>query len=113
MARADRVWAMMSAVRPPGPRPKGKTLPVHPQVQLLLDGMAQAGGPPLDELSPAEAREVFRGLIALDQPEEVTRVDDRLIPGDGNDVPGARVHARRRRGRQRPAAASGSTAAAG
>ncbi len=79
---------MMSAVRPTGrPRPKGKTLPVHPQVQLLLDGMAQAGGPPLDEMSPADAREVFRGLIALDQPEEVTRVDDRLIPGDGNDVP--------------------------
>ena len=69
------------------PRPKGKTLPVHPQVQLLLDGMAQAGGPPLNEMSPDEARAVFRGLIALDQPEEVTRVDDRLIPGDGNDIP--------------------------
>ena len=70
-----------------GPRPKGKTLPVHPQVQLLLDGMAQAGGVPLDQLTPAEAREAYRNLIALDQPEEVTRVDDRLIPGDGNDVP--------------------------
>ena len=30
---------------------------------------------------------MYRNLIALDQPEEVTRVDDRLIPGDGNDVP--------------------------
>jgi len=62
-------------------------LPVHPQVQMLLDGMTAAGGPPLTELSPADAREVYRGFIAFDQPEEVTRVDDRLVPGDGNDVP--------------------------
>jgi acetyl esterase len=60
---------------------------VHPQAQLLLDGMAQAGAPPLSEVSPATAREMHRKLIALDQPEEVTRVDDRLIPGDGNDIP--------------------------
>jgi acetyl esterase len=62
-------------------------LPVHPQVQLLLDGWAQAGGPPLDQLTPTEAREAYRALIGLDQPEEVTRVDDRLVPGDGHDVP--------------------------
>jgi acetyl esterase len=62
-------------------------LPVHPQVQMLLDGLAQAGGDPLDQMSPADAREVYRGLIAFDQPEEVTRVDDRLIPADGTDVP--------------------------
>ena len=60
---------------------------MHPQVQLLLDGMAQAGAAPLHEVSPAQAREMHRNLIALDQPEEVTRVDDRLIPGDGHDVP--------------------------
>ena len=54
---------------------------------MLLDGLAQAGGDPLHEMSPADAREVFRGLIAFDQPEEVTRVDDRLIPADGTDVP--------------------------
>jgi acetyl esterase/lipase len=55
---------------------------------MLLDGLAQAGGVPLNELTPAEAREVYRGLIAFDQPEEVTRVDDRLVPADsGHDVP--------------------------
>jgi len=54
---------------------------------MLLDGLAQAGGDPLDQMSPADAREVYRGFIAFDQPEEVTRVDDRLVPGDGNDVP--------------------------
>jgi acetyl esterase len=69
------------------PEIKGDSLPVHPQVQLLLEGMAQAGGPPLDQLTPAEARELYRSFIAMDQPEEVTRVDDRLIPADGTDVP--------------------------
>jgi len=62
-------------------------LPLHPQVKTLLDGLAAAGGPALHEMSPADAREVFRGLIAFDQPEEVTRVDDRLVPGDGTDIP--------------------------
>ena len=60
---------------------------MHPQVQLLLDGLAQAGGEPLEQMSPVDAREMFRNLIAFDQPEEVTRVDDRLLPGDGHDIP--------------------------
>ncbi len=62
-------------------------MPVHPQVQVLLDQLAAAGGVPLSELSPDDARVVFKNLTALDQPEEVTRVDDRLVPGDGNDIP--------------------------
>jgi acetyl esterase len=62
-------------------------VPVHPQVQVLLDQLAAVGGAPLSELSPTEARAVFKNLTALDQPEEVARVDDRLVPGDGNDVP--------------------------
>ena len=62
-------------------------MPVHPQVKLLLDGMAQMGGPPLSELSPTEARELFKALSAMDQPEEVTRVDDRVVPGTEHDVP--------------------------
>lgn len=66
---------------------KGEDVPVHPQVQVLLDQLAAAGGVPLDQLSPTEARAVFKNLSALDQPEEVTRVDDRLVPGDGNDIP--------------------------
>lgn len=62
-------------------------MPVHPQVKLLLDGMAQMEGPALNEMSPVEAREMFKALTALDQPEEVARVDDRLVEGAGNDVP--------------------------
>ena len=62
-------------------------MPVHPQVKLLLDGMAQAGGPPLSEMSPTDARAMFKSLSTLDQPEEVTRVDDRVVPGAEHDVP--------------------------
>jgi acetyl esterase len=62
-------------------------VPVRPQVQVLLDQLAAAGGVPVDQLSPDEARAGFKDLSALDQPEEVARVDDRLVPGDGNDVP--------------------------
>jgi acetyl esterase len=60
---------------------------VHPQVKTLLDGLAQAGGPALSEMTPVEAREMFKNLTAFDQPEEVTRVDDRVVPGDGIDIP--------------------------
>lgn len=72
---------------PRGPGPKGEDVPVHPQVKLLLDGMAQVGGPPFNEMAPVEARALFKNLSALDQPEEVTRVDDRIVPGADNDVP--------------------------
>lgn len=62
-------------------------MPLHPQVKMLLDGMAQAGGPAMSELSVADARQTYRGLIALDQPEEIHRVDDRLVEGPDGDVP--------------------------
>jgi acetyl esterase len=61
-------------------------VPLHPQVKALLDGLAQAGGPRMADVSAEEARTLFKGLTALDQPEEVTRVDDRLVPGPV-DVP--------------------------
>jgi acetyl esterase len=54
---------------------------------MLLDGMAAAGGAPLDEMPPVDARAVFKSLTALDQPEEITRVDDRLVPGPDGDIP--------------------------
>jgi acetyl esterase len=60
-------------------------------VQTLLDAMAQLGGPALSELPPAEARQMFRSMTALEQAEDVARVDDRLIPGMAGDIP-ARVY---------------------
>jgi acetyl esterase len=54
---------------------------------MLLDGLAQAGGPALSELTPPEARELYKSLSAMDQPEEVARVDDRVLPGADADIP--------------------------
>jgi acetyl esterase len=66
-------------------------VPVHPQVQTLLDAMAQMGGPALAEVSPDEGRAMFKALTAMEQCEDVERVDDRLIPGAEGDIP-ARVY---------------------
>ena len=62
-------------------------MPAHPQVQTLLDAMAQAGGPELSELTPDEARTMYRTLCAMEQAEDVLRVDDRLVPSDAGDIP--------------------------
>ena len=90
-ARRDGRWAcaMMSRRPARGARDaKGTDVPLHPQVKVLLDGMAQAGRPAARRaVARTTPGRCSRGLIALDQPEEVTRVDDRLVPGDGVDVP--------------------------
>jgi acetyl esterase len=70
---------------------KGELVPVHPQVQTLLDAMAQMGGPAISEVSPDEARTMFKLMTSMEQGEEVERVDDRLIPGLDGDIP-ARVY---------------------
>lgn len=62
-------------------------MPVHPQVQTLLDAMAQAGGRPVSELSPSEARAMYRALHALERGEEIQRVDERHVPTLEGDIP--------------------------
>jgi acetyl esterase/lipase len=71
----------------PGTHENGDDVPLNPQAKLLLDGMAQADGVAVDQMSPVDAREGFKALAALDQPEDVSRVDDRLIPGVDHDIP--------------------------
>lgn len=66
---------------------RGTRVPLHPQCQVLLDGIAQAGGRPMTEMSPSEAREMYRALAIMEQGEEVARVDDRHVPRpDGSDI---------------------------
>src|SRR5262245_20139005 len=77
---------MMGWARPARGRRKGRDVPLHPQVKALLDGLAQADGPTMSEVSPDEARTMFKALTAFDQPEDVARVDDRVVPGPV-DVP--------------------------
>jgi acetyl esterase len=67
--------------------PKGEQVPVHPQVQTLLDAMAQMGGPPLSELPPSEARAMYKAMAALEQGEEIQRVDERHVPTPDGDIP--------------------------
>ncbi|MGY1812103.1 alpha/beta hydrolase [Blastococcus sp. SYSU D00820] len=57
----------------------------------LLGRLAAAGGPPMHEVPPAEARQRMAGLARLYPPgPEVARAEDVVVPGPGGDLP-ARV----------------------
>lgn len=62
-------------------------MPVHPQVQTLLDTLAQLGGPPMSQVTPDEARAMYVAMGAMEAGEEVARVDDRVVPTPDGDVP--------------------------
>jgi acetyl esterase len=67
-------------------------LSVHPQARLILDGKAAAGGPPLWELSPDEARAVVVANNAMiGAGPEVASVRDIVIPSRAGGMP-ARVY---------------------
>jgi len=67
-------------------------LSVHPQTQAILDGKAAAGGPPLWELSPDEARAVVEANNALiGAGPQVASVRDIVIPSRAGGLP-ARVY---------------------
>jgi len=67
-------------------------LPIDAQAQKLLDMMAEAGGPPLSEMSPQEARQVPAILAELTGAgPEVASVRDVEIPGPAGAIP-ARVY---------------------
>jgi acetyl esterase len=61
-------------------------MPPHPQVQTILDGLAAADGPELKDMSPQQARAMYRTLVLLAASAEVARVEDRTISGPGGDV---------------------------
>jgi len=63
-------------------------MPIDPIAAGLLQQMAEQAMPPLNEMSPAEARLAAEGFRALaGEPEEVADVSDRTIPGPGGDIP--------------------------
>ncbi len=59
---------------------------LDPQVKALLDGLAEADGPPMSEMSPADARAMY---VALKDPIDVPigKVEDQTFSGPGGDVP--------------------------
>lgn len=61
---------------------------LDPKVQEFLRQMEELGLPPLETLSPAEAREAARALRAMGGAEEpVGAVEDREIPGPAGPIP--------------------------
>ena len=61
-------------------------MPVHPQVQAVLDQAAALGAPPMNTLPPAVIRANREAAPQVPGPE-VARVEDRLVPGPGGDIP--------------------------
>lgn len=64
-------------------------MPLDPQVQDVLDAMVALGAPPLNTLPVADARAAFIALGAArrGEPEPVSKVEDRLIPGPERAIP--------------------------
>jgi acetyl esterase len=57
-------------------------MPLDAAAQAVLNLLAEAGGPPVEELSPGEARELFKGLAALGgEGAVVAAVDEREVGG--------------------------------
>lgn len=62
-------------------------MPLAPEYQALLAELAEAGGPPVSELSPGEARELYRLMRPLDPTVPVGRVAERTVPGPAGAIP--------------------------
>ena len=63
-------------------------MPLDPNARGLLDQMAAAGAPPLNEMEPADARVAALGFAELGGPgEAVANVIDRTIPGPNGEIP--------------------------
>ena len=61
---------------------------LDPAAAALLQQMADAGMPPLNEMSPADARVAAEGFIALGGPgDDVAEVTNRTIPGPHGEIP--------------------------
>ncbi|MGI8552278.1 MAG: alpha/beta hydrolase [Dehalococcoidia bacterium] len=63
-------------------------MPLDPQAQALLQQMAAAGGPPLEQMTVQQARELSVAMKDLGgPPEPLPKVEDRMIPGPAGEIP--------------------------
>lgn len=60
---------------------------LDPGAAALLQQMAQAGAPPINELPVPEARQMMLAMVAQAPRPEVARVEDTAIPGPAGDIP--------------------------
>jgi acetyl esterase len=63
-------------------------MPLDPQAKALLDMLAAAGGPPLEEMEVPAAREMYLQMRPPTAGADVERVEDRRIPAgtDGTQI---------------------------
>jgi acetyl esterase len=63
-------------------------MPLDPVAQQFLDQLAAGGLPPLESMSPAEARVATDGMIcAFAEQTELAAVEDRRVPGPAGEIP--------------------------
>jgi acetyl esterase len=68
-------------------------MPLDPLVQAVLDQLNAQPAPPMSELTPGQAREMFAALMNLAGPKDVPigKTENISIPGPAGDIP-ARVY---------------------
>ena len=62
-------------------------MPLQDSVQALLEQLASAGGPPLEEMSVPDARAMYIGLSPETPEDQVGSIDNRSVSGPGGNVP--------------------------
>jgi acetyl esterase len=63
-------------------------MPVHPEAQLLLSALAEAGLPPFEEMTVPGARAAVHAFRQMQgEPAPVGSVVDRSVPGAAGDIP--------------------------
>ncbi|BCJ85462.1 alpha/beta hydrolase [Effusibacillus dendaii] len=62
-------------------------MPLDPQAKAVLELMKSAGAPPLNELSPERARQVYVAMRETGEAEPVGNVENRTIPGPHGPIP--------------------------
>ena len=64
-------------------------MPVHPQIQQVIDALAASEFGPVHGLTPAQAREQYERMVQARgiAPAPVGAVEDRAIPGAAGDLP--------------------------
>lgn len=61
-------------------------MPLNPVLESLLADMAASQAPSIDQMSPAEAREMYRAMQNVQQVIELPRVRDVSVPGPGGEL---------------------------
>src|SRR5712671_565640 len=69
-------------------RSGGAMAQLHPQIREVLRVMAEAKLPPVEEMTPAEAREQMEATARARkaEPLPVARVEERMIPGPAGPI---------------------------